>query len=310
MVTAVEISVVIPCFNEAANVALIADAVTEELEHITKDYEIIFIDNCSTDNTVELIKIICARDARVRLIANNRNYGQMRSPTYAIYQASGKAIIGICADFQDPPHLIGDFVKSWKAGSKIVLGVKRSEQASLFIRVLRNIGYAFFETFGDYRVIPGATGFGLYDREVVECLKQWRDPEPFFRGMLVESGFSLELIPYDRPSRVRGTSSNNLISLISFAVSGLGSSSKALLRLPLYLSFVIIGISFLTIVASIVAIFLRKDVLGYFLIAMAELAFGLVFFFIGLLGEQVRLIAGMVRNAPLVVERERVNFNS
>jgi hypothetical protein len=234
----------------------------------------------------------------------------MRSPTYAIYQASGRAIIGICADFQDPPKLIGEFVRAWRAGSKIVLGVKRSEEASLFVRSLRNIGYAFFEKFGDYRVIPGATGFGLYDRKVVECLKQWRDPEPFFRGMLVESGFSLELIPYDRPSRLRGTSSNNLGSLIGFAISGLASSSKALLRLPLYLSFIIFGGVFLTVLATIFPIILGKDARPYLLAAILELMFGLIFFFIGLLGEQVRLTAGMVRNAPLVIERERVNFPS
>jgi len=310
MVASVEISVVIPCFNEAENVFAIAEAVKREIEVITTDYEIIFIDNFSSDSTVALIKDLCRGDPRIRLIANNQNYGQMRSPTYAIYQASGKAVIGICADFQDPPHLIGEFVRSWKAGTQIVLGVKRSEAGSLIERSLRRLGYAFFARFGDYRVIPGATGFGLYDREVVDCLKQWRDPEPFFRGMLAESGFSLELIPYDRPPRARGQSSNNFLSLLSFAISGLGSSSKTLLRLPLYLSFIVMCISLLTVMVAIISIFHGKNFFLIFTIAVVELMFALILFFMGLLGEQVRLIAGMVRNAPLVIERERVNFPS
>jgi glycosyltransferase involved in cell wall biosynthesis len=308
MVAQVEISVVIPCFNEAENVSEIAEAVKLQLEKITHDYEILFIDNCSQDSTVAIIKRLCHADRRIKLIVNNRNYGQLRSPTYGIYQASGKAIIGICADFQDPPPMIGDFIGLWKAGSKIVLGVKNTEDASFFVRALRHIGYAFFERFGDYRVIPGATGFGLYDREVVEYLKQWRDPEPFFRGMLVESGFPIKLLTYDRPSRVRGSSSNNLPSLISFAISGLGSSSKALLRLPLYLSFVFFVFFLLTLLAVAIELISGHKILYLLSLLLLELIVGMMFFFIGLIGEQVRLMSGMVRNAPLVIERERINF--
>ena len=164
----------------------------------------VFIDNGSTDGTIDILKGICAADPRIRLIVNNRNYGQMRSPTHGIYQTTGAAVVAISSDFQDPPELIGQFIERWRAGAIIVLGVRQSEKQSPLMRSIRAIGYGFFERFGDYRVIPGATGFGLYDRRVVDTLKQWRDPEPFFRGMLVESGYRLETIPYHRPGRAGG----------------------------------------------------------------------------------------------------------
>jgi glycosyltransferase involved in cell wall biosynthesis len=303
-----EISVVVPCLNEAENAAAIAQAVGAQLEALGVTYEIIFIDNGSTDGTVPIIKGLCAQDKRVRLIVNTRNFGQMRSPTHAIYQTSGAAVIGISADFQDPPELIGPIVARWRAGAMIVLGVRASEETSWFLNLIRAIGYGFFSRFGDYRVVPGATGFGLYDRRVVDCLRTWRDPEPFFRGMLAESGFPLETIPYHRPQRAGGRSKNNFVSLLSFALSGLASSSKWLLRLPFYFALVVSVTALLTIVAAIVSAIVGRApwlILG---LALAQAGFAAICFFLGFIGEQVRIIAEIVRETPLVVERERVNF--
>ncbi len=303
-----DISALVPCLNEAENVEAIARAIADELAVAQVSYEIVFIDNGSTDGTIDLIKRLCAGDDRVRLIVNNQNYGQMRSPTYGIYQTSGRAVIGISADFQDPPAMIGEFIARWRTGAQIVLGVRRSEDASLTLRVLRALGYGFFERFGDYRVIPGATGFGLYDRVVVECLKQWRDPEPFFRGMLVESGFAVETIPYDRPPRAGGRTKNNLGTLLSFAVAGVTSSSKKLLRVPLYIALVLAIFTGITMIAGMISIALGRAAWTYGVAAAFELIFSMLFLFLGLIGEQVRFIAQIVRNTPLVVEKERVNF--
>jgi glycosyltransferase involved in cell wall biosynthesis len=303
-----EISAVIPCLNEAENAAAIARAVGDQLEALGVAYEIIFIDNGSTDGTVAIVKGLCAGDQRIRLIVNTRNFGQMRSPTHAIYQASGEAVIGISADFQDPPELIGPLVARWRAGAMIVLGVRASEDTSWFLNFIRAIGYGFFSRFGDYRVVPGATGFGLYDRRVVDCLRTWRDPEPFFRGMLAESGFPLETIPYHRPQRAGGQSKNNPLSLLSFALSGLASSSKGLLRLPFYFALVVSLTTLLTMLAGVTRAILGHApwlILG---LALAQACFAAICFFLGFIGEQVRLIAEIVRDTPLVVERERVNF--
>jgi len=303
-----DISVVIPCLNEADNAEAIAAAAAAELRKAGVTYEIIFIDNGSTDGTVDIIKGLCARDGNVRLIVNNQNYGQMRSPTHAIYQTSGAAVIGLCADFQDPPEMIGDFIAKWRAGSRIVLGVRHSEKMSMTMRVIRAVGYGFLNRFGDYRVIPNATGFGLYDREVVDTLKRWRDPEPFFRGMLVESGFSLETIPYHRPNRAGGASKNNFGTMLAFALTGLTSSSKKLLRAPLLVSILAFCFTGASGLAAVIAALLGASPWPLAILCLVMFLAGLNFLFLGLIGEQVRTIAMTVRNVPLVVERERVNF--
>ena len=305
-----DVSAIIPCLNEEENAAAIAVAVVNQFEMLGLSYEIIFIDNGSIDDTVKIIKGLCALNPRIRLIVNTRNFGQMRSPTHAIYQATGSAIIGICADFQDPPELIGEFVARWRRGALIVLGVRQSEKTSWFLRLIRAIGYGFFKRFADYRVIPGATGFGLYDRRVVNTLKAWRDPEPFFRGMLVESGFALETVPYKRPERAGGVSKNSILSLVSFGLSGLASSSKQLLRLPIYIALAIMFTALLTLAAAIVTIFVGHGAWLLLGLALTQATFAVLFLFLSLFGEQIRVIHEIARNVPLVVERERVNFPS
>ncbi len=303
-----EVSVVIPCFNEEENAAAIAGAVAAELAALNADYEIIFIDNASTDATVERIMALCAADPRIKLIANNRNYGQMRSPTHGIYQTSGRGVIAMCADFQDPPALIGRFVTRWREGASIVLGVRASEKTSARLSLARKLAYGFLGQFADYQVIPGATGFGIYDRRVVDTLAQWNEPEPFFRGMLVESGFPIEIIPYDRPLRAAGRSKNNFATLFSFALSGLASSSRNLLRLPFHAAAGMLGLAGFTVVGLIWAWIAGAGV-GLWLIALlVELSAVMTFIFLGLMGEQIRLIAERGRNTPLVVEKARVNF--
>ncbi len=299
-----EVSIVIPCFNEEDNVREIHAAVTAEVQRHARSHEIIFIDNRSTDATRPLLRAICDADPRVRVILNNRNYGQMRSPTYGIYQAEGEAVIGMGADFQDPPALIGEMIAQWRSGAQVVLGQRRSERSSAAIGIARTLGYGFLGRYADYPVIPGATGFGLFSREVVDALAAWNEPEPFFRGMVVESGFRIALIPFDRPERAGGTTKNNLRTLADFAVSGLAGSSKALLRLPLFLSLWATAATVLLLLATIAT-------LGAGLLPLLTVQCGMfaaLLFFIGLIGEQVRVIAERTRNVPLVIEDERLNF--
>jgi hypothetical protein len=227
---------------------------------------------------------------------------------HAIYQTRGAGVIGISADFQDPPELIGEMIGKWRAGTRIILAVRQSEDMSAAMRVGRALFYGFMARFADYPVIPGATGFGLFDREVIDCLRQWRDPEPFFRGMLVESGYSLETIPYHRPPRARGISKNNFWTLVSFGLSSIAACSRGLLRAPLYLSAIVFAMLALTVAAGVMLWILGRPAGGVWLSAALELGFGLVFLFLGLIGEQVRLISEMARGTPLVTEKERVNF--
>jgi glycosyltransferase involved in cell wall biosynthesis len=303
-----EISVVIACRNEEENVEAIADAVSRELESVAADYDIIFIDNESTDRTVELIKSMCAKNPRVRLIVNTRNFGQMRSPTHGIFQAGGRAVIAMCADFQDSPELIPEFVRRWRAGRPIVLGVREREESAPILAAMRRLSYGLQRKFGDFPIIPNATGFGIYDAEVVRAIRSLNEPEPFFRGLLVETGYAIETIPFKRPGRAGGRSNNNFLTLLDFALNGLASSSKGLLRVPLYVAFFIGGLTAISLSGAIFAAFTGRSVQLWLLSAMLEAQFALLFLFLGLIGVQIRQISDRTRNTPLVLERERVNF--
>jgi len=303
-----EVSVVLACRNEEANVEAIAAAVIAELESITDSFDLIFIDNRSADRTVDLIKNLCARDPRIRLIANTRDFGQMRSPTHGIFQAGGRAVISMCSDFQDSPALLPEFVRRWRAGADIVLGVRASENSGALLGLMRSLSYRAQAAIGDYPIIPDATGFGIYDRRVVEAIRALNEPEPFFRGLLVETGYAIELIPYKRPPRVGGRSNNTFFSLLDFALNGLAGSSKSLLRVPLYVAF-FIGLLTLTCLAgAAIAAFTGRSVQLWLFAAMLEGQFCLLFLFLGLIGVQVALVSERTRNRPLVLERERVNF--
>jgi polyisoprenyl-phosphate glycosyltransferase len=302
------ITVTIPCRNEEGNAAAIAAAVIAELEPTGETFDIIFIDNASDDRTVPIIRELCARDPRIRLIINARNFGQMRSPTHAIFQARGRAVIAMCADFQDPPALLGQFVERWRKGADIILGVRGSEASSLRLRLGRALAYWFAKTFGDYPIIPNATGFGLYDRKVVDTIARLREPEPFFRGMLVETGYSLELIHYERPQRKAGRSNNNFFALLDFALSGLAGASKKIVRVPFYIGVLSGLVACLTLCGALIASLLGARAMPWLAVTLIETNFAVLFTFLGIVGDQIRLISERTRQTPLVIERERVNF--
>jgi glycosyltransferase involved in cell wall biosynthesis len=306
--TVPELSIVIPCYNEIENIRGIVTAVTREAVLHAASHEIILIDNHSTDGTREAIADLCRADGRVRAILNNRNYGQMRSPTHGIYQARGAAVIGMCADFQDPPAMIGQFLALWRGGAKVVLAQRRSENASPLLSLARRLGYAALGGLADYPLVPGATGFGLFDRAVVDTLKTWREPEPFFRGMVVESGFPLALVPFDRPGRAAGETKNGIGSLVSFALSGLAGSAKSLLRLPILLSLWAGLAAILLGLAGVIAAVADGPAALLAALAVMCAMFATLLLFLGLIGDQVRLITERTRNVPLVIEEARLNF--
>lgn len=306
------ITVVTPCYNEEDNVEELfrqTAAVFAGLPEV--GYEHLFIDNCSTDRTVELLRGLAARDSRVKVILNARNFGQVRSPYYGLMQAQGDAAVLLVADLQDPPAMLADFVRHWLAGAALVVGVKPASRENKLMFAVRRLYYRFVTRIADVRLIQNFTGFGLYDRRVLDVLRAIDDPYPYLRGLVSEVGFEPVQIPYTQPRRARGITKNNFYSLYDFAMLGITSHSRVPLRLATMAGFALSGLSLL-----VSAIYLLVKLLFWdsFSLGLAPILIGVFFFasvqlfFIGLLGEYVGAILTHVAKRPLVVERERINY--
>ena len=306
------ISIVTGCFNEEENVGELhaqIQAVFAELPNY--NYEIIFIDNASTDKTVEVLRNIAARDKRVKVIVNARNFGSVRSGSHALMNAFGDAVIGMASDLQDPPALIKDFVAKWEEGYKIVLAVKTASEESRIVYLLRTLYYQTVKRLADIELVPHSTGFGLYDKQVIDVFREMDDPYPYFRGMLSEIGFESAKIPFTQPTRKRGITKNNFYTLYDLAMLGLTNHSKVPLRVATMLGF---AMSLLSLLAAF-AYFIYKLIFWQsFPVGQAPIVIGLFLFssvqlfFIGILGEYIGAIHTQVLHRPLVVEKERINF--
>ena len=307
------LSVMIPCYNEEENVRAIYEAVRQQFnENLPQyDYEILFIDNKSQDQTRDIIRRICSEDKNVKAIFNCRNFGQFNSPYYAITQTSGECCITLCADFQDPPELIPQFVKEWENGYKLVIGVKTKSKESKIMYALRSLYYKVIKKMSDVQQIEHFTGFGLYDKSFVKTLRELDDPQPFIRGIVAELGPEYKEIEYTQPQRRAGKTHNNFYSLYDAAMLSFTSYTKIGLRLAVFAGAILGMISF---VIAMVYLILKLVFWDRFAAGMAPILIGVFFmgsiqlFFIGLLGEYIMNINSRVMKRPLVVEEERINF--
>ena len=306
-----KISVLIPCYNEEENVVPISEAVigiiTKELPQY--DYELVFIDNDSTDKTRELLRMLCAKNPKIKAIFNARNFGQFNG----ILQVTGDCVISMVADFQDPVELIPKYVHEWENGYKIVIGIKTSSKENPVMYWLRSCYYKLIRKLSDVEQIEHFTGSGLYDRQFIEVLRNLDDPTPFLRGIVAELGFKRKEIPYEQPKRRAGKTHNNFYKLYDAAMLSFTSYTKAGLRLATFFGAFCGGISFLVGMVYLIMKLLYWD---RFAAGMAPLLIGMCFlgsvqiFFIGLLGEYIMSINTRVMHRPLVVEEERINFDT
>lgn len=307
------ISIVTPCFNEEENVEEVYKQVKEVIGKLGGyTYEHIFIDNCSEDKTVEILRGIARKDQNVKIILNTRNFGHIRSPYYGLLQARGDAIILFVADLQDPPEMITRFVKKWEEGYKVVLGVKTQSEESPVMFAIRKAYYNLINGLSDIRLIKNNTGFGLYDKKVIEVLRTIEEPYPYFRGLIAELGFESCLIEYTQPSRKRGITKNNFYHLYDTAMLGISNHSKVPLRLATMTGFLTAVTSFLVAMIYLIAKLLFWN---SFSLGIAPIVIGLFFFssvqlfFVGIIGEYIGFIYTQVKKRPLVVEKERINFD-
>lgn len=307
------ISIVTACYNEEENIAEVYRQVKGVFAKLPDyHYEHIFIDNASRDRTVEILKTIAAEDRNVKIIINSRNFGHIRSPFHGLLQTKGDAVISIVADLQDPPEMIFEFIKKWEEGFKIVVGVKKESDEARWMFWIRKFFYRLIGRLSEIRQIPNFTGFGLYDKRVMDILRQIDDPYPYFRGLICDIGFDIAEIEYNQPSRKSGKTKNNFYSLFDMALLGITNHSKVPLRLATMLGFFVSILSLFFALAYLIYKILFWD---RFSLGVAPLVIGLFFFssvqlfFIGIIGEYVGSTHTQVLKRPLVIERERVNFS-
>jgi glycosyltransferase involved in cell wall biosynthesis len=275
------------------------------------DYEIILADNASTDGSRELIRKLCAKDTRLKAILNAGNFGQIRSPYNALFAASGDAVVMMCADLQEPPEIIHKFLREWESGAKIVCGVKPKSKESPFMFFIRRCYYKLIKAFSETPQIENFTGFGLYDRCVIDALKKFNEPYPYMRGLIAEIGFKRVEVDYEQQKRAHGKTKNNFFSLYDYAMTGFVNHTKLPLRLSAFMGF---ALAVLSLTAALAYFIYKLAFWNDFSVGLAPLVIGLFFFssvqliFIGVIGEYIGAIWTQVKNKPLVIEEERINF--
>jgi glycosyltransferase involved in cell wall biosynthesis len=300
-------------YNEVENLDELLRRVWSAVAPFEEKYkfEYIFIDNDSNDGTQEALRAIAAKDSRVKVIINMRNFGQIRSGYHVFLQAFGDAAVGLASDLQDPPELIPEFIKKWEEGYMIALAVKSESEESRLFFLVRKLYYALVSKLSDIQLVQNVTGFGLYDRQVIDCFRKLDDPYPYMRGILSDFGFPVAQIPFVQPARKRGFSKNNFYSLYDYAMLGVTSFSKIPLRLATMLGFAMSLMSLGVAVGYFIykllfwqnfPVGIAPVVIGLFLFSSVQL------FFIGIVGEYIGAIHTQVLHRPLVIEKERINF--
>lgn len=308
-----KISILIPTYNEEENVRLLVQAIVKEFE--TKlgeyDYEIVFIDNDSKDGTRVILRQLVAEDRHIKAIFNAKNFGQFNSPYYGLMQTTGDCTILMCADFQDPVEMIPKFVNEWERGYKIVIGQKTTSRENKTMYWLRSCYYKTIKRLSDVEQIEHFTGFGLYDKDFINVLRNLKDPTPFLRGIVAELGYKRKAIPYEQQKRRAGKTSNNFYSLYDAAMLSFTSYTKIGLRMA---TFIGTGIAFLSFVVGMVYLLLKLIYWDRFVAGTAPTLIGMFFLgsiqliFLGLLGEYVLSINQRIMNRPLVIEEQRIGF--
>lgn len=306
------ISIVTPTYNEIENIGLLIDRIREVIYPLDQyDFEILVIDNCSTDGTQNKIRDLASQDHRIKAIFNIRNFGHIRSPYYGILQTSGAATIYLASDFQDPPELIPKFIHEWEKGWMLVMAIKPTSKTSRALHFFRKTYYLLLDKITDIYIIRDSTGFGLYDKKVLDILREINDPYPFLRGLICEIGYPIKTITFEQSRRLRGITKNNFYTLFDIAMLGFISHSKIPIRFAAFFGIVLGSLSMLVAVYFLV---MKLALWDSFPLGAAPLIIGLFFlfgvllFFIGILGEYIGSIHTYLQNRPIIIEKERINF--
>jgi polyisoprenyl-phosphate glycosyltransferase len=306
------VAIVLPTFNEVENITALVSRIKASTDPLDYKFELIFIDNSSNDGTSELLIAIAETHPSVKLIFNETNFGHIRSPYYGLLQTDADAVILMASDLQDPPELIPKYIEEWEKGFNVVLGVKSDSKEGFIMKSLRRRYYSVLSKLSDTNLVRNATGSGLFDRRVIDTLRDLNDPYPYFRGLVVELGFKVSTVPFVQPKRSKGKTKNNFFTLIDIGILGLVSQSTAPIRLITIFGFLTGILSFLVALVYLIAKLTNWD---SFELGLAPLIVGVFFFgsvqifLIGLIGEYLSNILRRLKGLPLVIESKRINFD-
>ena len=307
------ISIITPTFNEESNIERLCLDIASEMKNSNYRYEHIVIDNSSTDQTIPILRKLSLKDKNLKIIINTRNFGHIRSPIHGMLQANGEALILMNSDFQDPVSLIPKYINEWENGNKVVMAQKISSDEDVKVSFIRKIFYKFIKKISEVSLPTNTTGSGLYDREIIEKIREINDPYPYFRGLIPEITNDVKLLPFHQPERSSGKTKNNLYTLYDIGILGIIKHSKIPLR---FFTFIGLATSIISLLVAII-FFIRK-LLDWesFTVGVAPLIIGFFFiaslqiFLLGFIGEYVMNILTQTRKMPLVIEKERINFDS
>ena len=307
----IKISIVTPTFNEEENIQKLCLGIKVQMEQLNIDYEHIVIDNSSTDKTIDILKEICSKDKRVKVIINTKNFGHIKSPFHGILQSTGDACILLASDFQDPLDLIPIYIKKWQNGSKIVLGKKITSEENSLIFSIRKFFYKFLNKISETKLTENTTGSGIFDISIISQLKKINDPYPYLRGLLNELSEEIDIIEFNQPKRLAGVTKNNIFTLYDIGMLGIIKHSRAPLRFVTFLGFVL---SFFSLITAFIYFIYKIIFWNSFEVGIAPLVIGIFGFasiqvlLLGNIGEYVGILLIHIRNLPLVIEKERINF--
>jgi len=306
-----KISVVTPTYNEFDNIVKIYDEIKNKFKEINCEYEHIIIDNNSSDGTINKIKDLAKSDKNLKIIINSKNYGHIRSPFHGLLQSNGDATILMAADFQDPIDLISKYIDEWKKGNKIILGEKITSDENKIKFSLRKLFYNFLNYLSEFELTKNTTGSGIFDKSVIEKLRQLNDPYPYFRGLINEIGIEIKTIKFNQPQRKYGVTKNNFSTLYDIAMLGIVKHSRKPLRFMVLIGFLSSAISLMVALFYFIykllfwnsfSLGLAPIIIGIFIVSSIQITL------LGLVGEYIGIILLHQRNLPLVIEKERINF--
>ena len=305
------VSIVTPTFNEESNIEKLCNDISIEMRNLNYDYEHIIIDNNSTDSTIDILRKIAAKDKKIKVILNSRNFGHLKSPVHGLLQSSGDAVILMSSDFQDPPEMIHKYISEWEKGFEVVLGQKDTSEENFIKHFLKKIFYKFIQLISEVPLMVNTTGAGIFDKKIIQHIKKINDPYPYFRGLLSEITSNIKLIKFHQPKRAGGKTKNNFFSLYDVGILGIIKHSKIPLRIMTFIGFCTSLMSiFVALFYFIKKLFYWQSfdlgtaplIIGLFLIASVQI------FLLGFIGEYVMNILLQTRKLPLVIEKERINF--